>query len=60
LMLTAHKASPPQPNETITEYVDVYSPLLYNTNPQVVHIATTAQEKMKSWWRKEFQDYDEF
>jgi hypothetical protein len=47
-----HKASPPQPNETIVEYVDVYSPLLYNTKPpQVVHIATLAREKMKSWWR---------
>jgi hypothetical protein len=33
------------------EYVDVYSPLLYTPNPlpQVVHIATTAQEKMKPW-----------
>jgi hypothetical protein len=29
----------------------VYSPLLYTSNPQVVHIATTAKEKMKSWWR---------
>jgi hypothetical protein len=29
----------------------VYSPLLYTPNPppQVVSIATTAQEKMKSW-----------
>jgi hypothetical protein len=26
--------------------------LLYSPNPlQVVHIATTAQEKMKTWWR---------
>jgi hypothetical protein len=33
-------------------YVDVYSPLLYTPNPplpQVVHVATTAQEKMKPW-----------
>jgi hypothetical protein len=28
LILTPHKASPPQPNETFAEYVDVYSPLL--------------------------------
>jgi hypothetical protein len=33
LILTPHKASPPQPYETIVEYVDVYSPLLYNTKP---------------------------
>jgi hypothetical protein len=25
--LTSHKASPPQPNGTFAEYVDVYSPL---------------------------------
>ena len=51
LILTPHKASPLQPNGTIAEYVDVYSPLLYTPNPQVVHVATTAQEKMKSWRR---------
>jgi hypothetical protein len=28
LSLTRHKASPPQPNGTFAEYVDVYSPLL--------------------------------
>jgi hypothetical protein len=28
LPLTPHKASPPQPNGTFAEYVDVYSPLL--------------------------------
>jgi hypothetical protein len=28
LTLTPHKASPPQPNGTFAEYVDVYSPLL--------------------------------
>jgi hypothetical protein len=33
LILTPHKASPPQPNRTIAEYVDVYSPLLYITKP---------------------------
>jgi hypothetical protein len=27
----------------------VYLPLLYTPTPQVVHVATTAQEKMKSW-----------
>jgi hypothetical protein len=27
----------------------VYSPLLYTPTPQVVHVATTAKEKMKSW-----------
>jgi hypothetical protein len=36
----------------IAEYVDVYSPLLYTPNPpQVVLVATTAQEKMKLWRR---------
>jgi hypothetical protein len=48
-----HKASPLQPNRILAEYVDVYSPLLYTPNPpphpQVVSIATTAQEKMKPW-----------
>jgi hypothetical protein len=47
-----HKACPLQPNRILTEYVDVYSPLLYTPNPphpQVVSIATTAQEKMKPW-----------
>jgi hypothetical protein len=36
---------------TLAEYVDVYSPLLYTLTPlpQVVRIATTAQEKTKSW-----------
>jgi hypothetical protein len=34
----------------LAEYVDVYSLLLYTPNPpQVVSIATTAQEKMKLW-----------
>jgi hypothetical protein len=28
LSLTPHKASPPRPNGTFAEYVDVYSPLL--------------------------------
>jgi hypothetical protein len=28
LTLTPHKASPPQPNGTFAEYVDMYSPLL--------------------------------
>jgi hypothetical protein len=27
----------------------VYSPLLYTPTPQVVHIATTAQKRMKPW-----------
>ena len=38
----------------LAEYVGVYSPLLYTPNPplpQVVHVATTAQEKMKPWRR---------
>jgi hypothetical protein len=36
---------------TLAEYVDVYSPLFYTPNPppQVVPVATTAQEKMKPW-----------
>jgi hypothetical protein len=36
---------------TPAEYVDVYSPLLYtpNPHPQVVSIATPAQERMKPW-----------
>jgi hypothetical protein len=29
----------------------VYSPLLKTPKHQVVHIATPAKEKMKSWWR---------
>jgi hypothetical protein len=33
LTLTPHKASSLQPNGTIDEYVDVYSPLLYTPNP---------------------------
>jgi hypothetical protein len=36
----------------LVEYVDVYSPLIYTPNPphpQVVRIATTAEEKMKPW-----------
>jgi hypothetical protein len=36
---------------TIAEYVDVYSPCFTHQTPQVVHVATTAQEKMKSWRR---------
>jgi hypothetical protein len=47
-----YKASPLQPNRILVEYVDVYSPLRYTPNPphpQVVSIATTAQEKMKPW-----------
>jgi hypothetical protein len=28
-----HKASPLQPNRTLAEYVDVYSPLLYTPTP---------------------------
>jgi hypothetical protein len=39
----------------IAEYVDVYSPLIYTPThpppPQVVRVATTAQEKMKLWMR---------
>jgi hypothetical protein len=49
--ITPHKATPLHPNGTTAEYVDVYSPLLYTPTPQVVDIATTAREKMKSWWR---------
>jgi hypothetical protein len=52
LDLPPHKASPLQPNRILAEYVDVYSPFLYTPNPshpQVVRIATTAQEKMKPW-----------
>jgi hypothetical protein len=47
-----HNASLLQPNRTLAEYVDVYSPLLYTPNrppPQVVPVAITAQEKMKPW-----------
>jgi hypothetical protein len=29
----------------------VYSPLLKNTKPQVVPIATSAEEKIKATWR---------
>jgi hypothetical protein len=52
LDLPPHKASPLQTNRILAEYVDVYSPLLYTPNPphpQVVSIATPAQEKMKLW-----------
>jgi hypothetical protein len=51
LDLSPHKASPLQPIRILAEYVDVYSPLLYTPtpHPQVVSIATTAQEKMKPW-----------
>jgi hypothetical protein len=45
-----HKASPLQPDRTLDEYVDVYSPLLYTPNPpQVVRIVATAQERTKPW-----------
>jgi hypothetical protein len=51
LDLPPHKASPLQPNRILAEYVDVYSPLLYTPtpHPQVVSIATPAQERMKMW-----------
>jgi hypothetical protein len=51
LDLPPHKSSPLQPNRTLAEYVDVYSPLLYTPTPlpQVVRIAATAQKKMKPW-----------
>jgi hypothetical protein len=40
LILTPHKASPLQPNGTIVEYVDVYSPLLYTANPKPPRLST--------------------
>jgi hypothetical protein len=49
LILTSHKASPPQPNETIAEYVDLYSALLYNTKlPRM----STLQPLLRRRWSR--------
>jgi hypothetical protein len=47
LILTPHKASPRQPNGTLAEYVDVYSPLLSQKH-QVAFGAIYAQVKKKA------------
>jgi hypothetical protein len=39
LDLPPHKASPLQPNRTLAEYVDVYSPLLYTPNPPIPRLS---------------------
>jgi hypothetical protein len=46
-----HKASPLQPNKTLAENVDVLTLALHTKSPppEVVPVATTAQEKMKPW-----------
>jgi hypothetical protein len=62
LILTPHKASPPQPNETIVEYVDVYSPFLYTPNPlgcpHCNHCSGEDEVVVEDF--QEFQEYDEF
>jgi hypothetical protein len=50
LILTPHKASPPELNETFVEYVDVYSTLLSQKH-QVAFGATYAQVKGKKTLR---------
>jgi hypothetical protein len=47
LILTPQKASPPQPNGIIAEYVDVYPPLLYNTKPPRL---STLQPLLRRRW----------
>jgi hypothetical protein len=62
LTLTPHKASPLQPNGTIVEYVDVYSPLLYTPNPPGCPCCNHFSEKDEAMEEdfQEFQEYDEF
>jgi hypothetical protein len=59
-----HKASPLQPNRTLAEYVDVYSPLLYTPTPlspicQHCNHSLGEDEAVEGDFQ-EFQDYDEF
>jgi hypothetical protein len=61
LILTPHKASPPQPNGTIAQYVDVYTPLIYNTTPGCLdcnHFSGHDEVVVEDF--QEFQDYEEF
>jgi hypothetical protein len=37
--LPPYKASPLQPNRTLAEYVDVYSPLLYTPNHPIPRLS---------------------
>jgi hypothetical protein len=63
LILTPHKASPPQPNGTIAEYVDVYSPLLYNTKSPLdcpLYNHCSGEDEVMVEDLQEFQEYDEF
>jgi hypothetical protein len=59
-----HKASPLQPNRTLSSYVDVYSPLLYTPNPpspgcpHCNHYSGEVEAVEGDF--QEFQDYDEF
>jgi hypothetical protein len=65
LILTPHKASPPQPNETIAEYIDAYSPFLYNTKPHLPgcphcnHCSGEEESRGRGFFQM-FQNYDEF
>jgi hypothetical protein len=60
LTLTPHKASPPQPNGTFAEYVDVYSPLLsQNTRLPLVQSMLRKEEGVEADLQ-ELQDFDEF
>jgi hypothetical protein len=62
LTLTPHKASPLQPNGTIAEYVDVYSPLLYTPNPPGCPRCNhcSGEDEVIEEDFQEFQEYDEF
>ena len=61
-MLTPDKSSPPQPNGTFAEYVDVYLSLLYKPpHPGYPHCTQCSGGDVGSMEDfEEFQDYDEF
>ena len=46
-----HKASPLQPNRTLAEYVDVYSPLLYTPNPPFPRLSALQPLLRRRWSR---------
>jgi hypothetical protein len=62
LTLTPHKDSPLQPNRTIVEYVDVYSPLLYTPNPPGCPRCNhcSGEDEVVEEDIQEFQEYYEF